>query len=348
MAIVNEEALKNVIKTDKSNVFVLFGEDGYLKKLYVEKITKPLAAPDDIFNYQRFENGVELQEVYDAILQFPVLSDKKCVILRDFDFVSASSDDFEKLLTLIGETPDTTVFILWFDAFSFDYKKGRFKNILKACDEVNGCVVNLEHRRTAELEKMLLNGAIKRGCKMEITAAKYLIETAGDDIDTLSNELKKLCTFVEGGVITKETVESVSVKTVEADIYRLADKILNCDLSSAYAILDDLFFMRVEPIIILSTITAVYVDMHRVLSGKGHAYQNDKIASDFGYGNRAFTLKDATRNLKNFDFNKLNFSFKALAGADSQLKSFSGNDRVILEELIVKLSYIAAKGESVD
>ena len=128
----------------------------------------------------------------------------------------------------------------------------------------------------------------------------------------------------------------------------LADKILNCDLSSAYAILDDLFFMRVEPIIILSTITAVYVDMHRVLSGKGHAYQNDKIASDFGYGNRAFTLKDAARNLKNFDFNKLNFSFKALVGADSQLKSFSGNDRVILEELIVKLSYIAAKGESVD
>ena len=44
MAIVNEEALKNVIKTDKSNIFVLFGEDGYLKKLYVEKIIDYLLA----------------------------------------------------------------------------------------------------------------------------------------------------------------------------------------------------------------------------------------------------------------------------------------------------------------
>ena len=348
MAIVNEEALKNVIKTDKSNVFVLFGEDGYLKKLYIEKITKPIAPADDVFNYQRFENESSLQDVYDAILQFPVLSDKKCVILRDYDFVSAASSDFEKLCTLISQVPESTVFILWFDAFSFDYKKGRFKNILKACDEVNACVVNLEHRRTAELEKMLLNGAVKRGCKMEITAARYLIETAGDDIDTLSNELKKLCHFADGGVITKETVSQISVKTVESDIYRLANKILQCDLSAAYSILDDLFFMRVEPIIILSTITAVYVDMHRVLAGKGHAFQNEKIASDFAYGNRAFTLRDATKNLKNFDFNKLYLSFKALSNADSQLKSFSASDRTILEQLIVKLSYIATKGESVD
>ena len=119
-------------------------------------------------------------------------------------------------------------------------------------------------------------------------------------------------------------------------------------MDAAYKILDDLFFMRVEPIVILSTVTNVYVDMHRVLSGKGHSFSNDKIAADFGYGARAFTLKSAGYNLKNFDFNKLYLSFKALYDTDKSLKSFSGNDRTVLEQLIVKLSYIAVKGESVD
>ena len=55
MAIFKEEALKRALKTGDKNVFILFGEDGYLKKLYIEKISKPIAAADDVFNYQRFE-----------------------------------------------------------------------------------------------------------------------------------------------------------------------------------------------------------------------------------------------------------------------------------------------------
>jgi len=55
MAIFKEEALKKAIKTGDKNVFILFGDDGYLKKLYIEKISKPVADSDDIFNYQRFE-----------------------------------------------------------------------------------------------------------------------------------------------------------------------------------------------------------------------------------------------------------------------------------------------------
>ena len=90
------------------------------------------------------------------------------------------------------------------------------------------------------------------------------------------------------------------------------------------------------------------VDMHRVLSGKAHSFNSEKIAGDFGYGTRAFTLKDASYNLKSFDFNKLYLSFKALCDTDKALKSFSGNDRTVLEQLIVKLSYIAVKGEAVD
>ena len=41
-------------------------------------------------------------------------------------------------------------------------------------------------------------------------------------------------------------------------------------------------------------------------------------------------------------------NFKALRDADKSLKSTGANERVILEQLIIRLIYILAKGESVD
>lgn len=349
MAIVFEEALKKAIKTCDKNVFVIFGEDGYLKSIYVEKIAKNIADTSDVFNYQRFEADSPLQEVYDAVQQFPMMNDKKVVILRDFDYLSCNSDDFNKLIELLSDLPETTVFILWFDALEFEVKKNtKFDKIIKACDKIGGLVVRLNHKRGAELEKMLNDGALKRGCKMENGAAKLLIENAGDDLNTLRNELEKLCAYAKGEIITKAVVEKVSTKTVETDIYALTDKILKCELQSAYSILDNLFFMRVEPIIILSTISSVYVDMYRLLASRSKNINSGKVAEDFAYGNRAFLLENAGANLRRFDFNKLALSFKALTKADATLKSFSGDDRVVLEKLIVELSYIAVKGENVD
>lgn len=349
MALVFEDVLKAALKLNNKNVFVILGDDGYLKRFYVEKITKSVTTVDDVFNYHRFEADAPLQEVYDAVQQFPMMNDKKIVILRDFNFSSCDNDDFKKLTTLITEVPETTVFILWFDASEVEIKKNpKLDKIVKACESANGLAVNLAHRRGAELEKMLNDGALKRGSKMENGAARFLIEKVGDDIFTLQNELEKLCAYAKGEVITKAVIDSVSIKTVESDIYALADKILSCDLGAAYAILDDLFFMRVEPIIILSTISSVYVDMFRLLAARAKGINNDKVGNDFEYGNRTFLLRNAANNLKKFDFNKIQLSIKAIVEADSLLKSFSGDDRVVLEKLVVKLSYIAVKGESVD
>lgn len=349
MAIVFEEALKQAIKTGNKNVFVFFGEDGYLKRMYTEKLAKAIASVDDVFNYQRFEADTPLQEVYEAVQQFPMMNDKKVVILRDFDYLGCDSNDYNKLVDLISDVPETTVFIIWFDAFEFELKKNaRFDKIVKTCDATNGLVVKFAHKRGAELEKILNDGALKRGCKLENGVAKFLIENVGDDLNTLKNELDKLCAYVQSGSITKAVVEQVSVRAVEADIYALTNKILKCELQAAYAILDDLFFMRVSPIMILSTISTVYVDMYRVFTARSKRVGNSKIIEDFAYGNRTFAVENAGYNLKKFDFNKLYLSFKALAKADVALKSFSGEDRIVIEKLVVELSYIAVKGESVD
>lgn len=349
MAVIFESALKNEIKNNNRNIYILFGNDGYLKKLYAKKISNMCAEEDDIFNFQKFSGECDLQEVYDAVLQFPVMSDKKCVILTDYDFEKCAKSDFDKLCTVISETPDSCVFILLFDVLEIAAKKNTKLSKLVALAEKNsGVAAQLDHRTVPELVKILVNGAAKRGCDFDNAAARYLVEAAGEDINTLKNELDKLCFYVGNGKITKQTVDLVCTKTVEASVYTLSKQIIECNMNAALKTLDELFYLKVEPIIILSTISGFYVDMYRAFLGRERAMTAPEIAQTFDYKNREFVVRNAMNDSKKFDFNKFALSFDALRAADKSLKSFSGNPRTALEQLAVKLGYIALKGESLD
>lgn len=349
MAIIYEDKLKSNLKTGNlAQVYIILGNDGYLKKMYVEKISKLVADKDDFFNYSRYNSNCELQEVYDSACQMPMMADKKCVILCDYDFEHASKTDLERLYKLVEESSDTTVLILWFDALEIDIKKSsKLKKLIASAEKNGGVAVELNHRTVSDLSKMLSDGANKRGSKMSTASARYLIETAGEDINTLVNELEKLCSYAKNTEIDEKLIDYVCAKTPEASVYNLSKQIFASKTGDALKTLDDLFFMRLEPMVILYTISSSYVDMYRLLACKNNMSKKE-IADTFGYKGREFVLDRAEQNLRGFDAKKLNLSFEALIDADRQLKSFGGNERTILEQLIVRLIYIIAKGEAVD
>lgn len=349
MAAIYEEALKKAISGGKSNVYVIYGDDGFLKKMYVDKIIAKITTPDDIFNFQRFSSDCDLQEIYDFAMQIPMMADKKCVVLCDYDFEHCSKSELDMLCQLLSEIPDTAVLILWFDSLDFDHKKSsKFKKITAAAEKNAGTVAVLNHRRVPELVKMLCDGAAKRGCKLEPSVARYLVESAGEDINILKNELDKLCAFAATGTVTSQTVDEVCIKSVEAEIYSLSKQIIDCNTSAAMKTLDELFFTRLEPIIILSTVSSAYVDMYRVLVCRKRGMNINQISEQFGYKGKEFVLERAGDNLKKLDFKKLRLSFEALCDADRSLKSFGADARTVLEQLIIRLIYIIAKGERVD
>lgn len=350
MAMIYEDALKSQIKSGAlAPVYIILGEDDYLKRMYVNKISSLITDKDDIFNYSRFGADSSLQDIYDFLEQLPLMSDKKCAVLCDYDIEHCGANDFEKLSSLVSAPAEDAVFIIWFDSLAPDPKKSaRLKKLISKAENGGGCAVLLNHRRVPELVKMLTDGARQRGCSFEPAAAKYLVETAGEDISTLQNELNKLCFYLPGGTITRQDVELVSVKTVEASVYNLSRHIFSRDADEAMKTLDELFFMRLEPMIILYTVSSAYVDLYRVFVCRKKGMKNSEIAAEFGYKGREFVLDRAAQSLSKFDFKRLALSFEALLAADKQLKSFGADPRTVLEQLTVRLIYIIAKGESVD
>ena len=351
MSFVYEDALKKDISAkDFAPVYLIFGDDAYLKSYYKDALSKKAYGGDPFFNLQKFESNVDLQEVFDAVNQFPMMADKKSVVLSDYDFNNAEKSDFEKLCALISNANDTCVLIINFDAIEFDAKKGaKDKKLINAVNKAGGKCAEINHRSLNSLVKMLSDGASKRGCKFGEIAARYLIEVSGSDLSTLRNELDKLCAFVGSGEITKETVESVAVKSVDASVYEYVRQIFAGNISEALKMLDDMFFMRIEPMAILYITASSYTDMYRISAANKAGVSKADVASDFSYPkNKLFLLDTALRNLRKFDSKKLRYSLQALAAADKTLKSFGAEPKTVLEQLTVKLVYILTKGESVD
>ncbi len=350
MAVINEDAFKSRIKSGGlAPIYILFGDDGYLKKMYAEKLTKMTADKDDIFNFCRFGADCDLQEVYDFLWQIPMMADKKCAVLCDYDFEHCSKNDFDKILSLASDGCDTAILIIWFDSLQIDAKKSaKFKKLVSAAEKCGGAAVSLNHRRTPELVKMLTDGAAKRGCKMDSAAARYLVESAGEDINTLVNELDKLCYYLPNGEITKTAVDYVCTKTPEASVYNLSKQIFARQSGEALKTLDELFFMRFEPMMILYTVSSPYIDMYRLYTFKNGGKSTGELSELYGYKGREFLIDRAAQNLRLFDFKKLSLSFDALVDADRRLKSYGADGRIILEQLVIRLIYIIAKGEAVD
>ena len=351
MPIVYEEDLRRDISSKRfAPIYLIFGDDTYLKNHYKDTLAQKSYDGDPFFNLQKFEGDCELQEVFDAVNQFPMMAERKCVVLSDFDFEHASKTDFERFVELFSNANDTCVLIVCFDNIDFDAKKGaKEKKIISAVEKANGKCAEINHRSITALVKMLSDGAKKRGCNFGEIAARHLIEISGNDLSTLQNELNKLCAFVGRGDITKETVDKIAIKSLDASVYEYVKQIFTGEVSAALKMLDEMLFMRVEPMVVLSVIASSYVDIYRAYTASLAGVPKNDIATDFKYPkNKLFLIDRATQSLKKFDGIKLRLSLQCIADADKVLKSFGAEPRTVLEQLTVKLSYILAKGESVD
>ncbi len=343
MPMIYEDALKKDISSGCfAPIYLLFGDDTYLKQHYASLISEKAFGGDPFFNLVCFDGDVDLQEVYDAVTQYPMMADTKCVVVTDFDFEHADLAESKRLNSLMDEVPAGCTLVIRFDSVEFDSKRSsRAKSLMEAVEKRGGKNVCLDHRKPAALVKMLVAGAKKYNCILADNTARYIVETVGDDIILLKNELYKLCSYCEeGGTIDKAMVDYVCVKSIDASIYDFAKLIFNCDITSALKMLDDMFFMRFEPIAILSTVTSAFVDVYRVFVGSKSGVSTSQISSDFGYGKRAFLLDRARGNIGKFDEKKLKRCFEELVGADTSLKSSGSNARTVLEELTVRLVYI--------
>ena len=347
MAELDEKQLKAHIKSgDFLPVYLFCGDEAYLKKYYSDTLSEKAVGKDFFdFNFQSFDGkGLDLRDVFDAAVMMPLMSERRCVLVRDAKLEGMNEGDLSLFKAYLENPSESTVLI--FLQTSSDFSVAKAKNVVNLINK-QGAVCVLNKRKGNDLIKPLISSASKRGCVLTPEAANYLVSVVGDDFNVLINELSKVCHYASGGEITKAHIDEVAVKTDEAKIYDLTKFLLMKNFDKAYEILTVLLKQKTEPELILGTIISTYVDMYSAKVSLACGKGAEELSDAYGYGTRlSFRLKNGARDASKIDLDTLRKCLDELSKADRRLKSGRDNPNVILEQLMVRL-FLVSSGEKV-
>jgi len=121
-----------------------------------------------------------------------------------------------------------------------------------------------------------------------------------------------------------------------ASVTRIFEKNIKC--------LDELLYRRIEPVVIMATLSGFYIDLYRAkvanLSGKNTA----DIVKTFSYGSRAFVVDKAFRESASYSEQSLVDSLEVLRRGDEMLKGSRVEDSIILQQTLTRLFACRRRG----
>ena len=340
MAIFDEKALRAHLKEQAYLPCYLFvGEEDYLKRLYAGKLADAAVQPAfSSFNVEQFDGkGLDLRDVFDHAAILPMMDEKRVIIVDDYKLDPLSQRDEELLRDGLETLPDTTILIFKQELNPVSKKTGK-----KVRDLFSkyGAVCELEKRSGQDLYRPLISSAQKQGCVLSPAMAQYFVSCVGDDFHVLIQELAKVCAYAQGE-ITKAHIDAVATKTLDAKVYALSRALLQHDFDKAYAVLDTLVQMRVEPYYILGALNGAYIDLYRAKTAMTCSGSIQPVLSAYSYKGREFALQNAARDASRLSVPQLRKSLETLLDADRKLKSTGESGTLVIEQLLVQLLLIA-------
>ena len=344
MALIYEADLKRQIREkNMSNCYLFYGSEDYLKQFYANKICSKFVTPgSETFSLRKYDGKENtLDEVFEGAQSMPFMSEYCVVVAHDFPLDAPTNDQKEQIEEFLQNIPDTSITIFWMDGIELTTKKGKW-----AIDIFTkyATAVNFAKAEGRELRKILCAYASKNGCTMNDSVASYLIELSGDSLNVLFNEIQKACNFAgQGNEITREHIDSVAVRSLEAKVFDLSKLILNHNAQGALELLHTLMMQKAEPIDIFGVILTAFVDIYRVKTSVTAGETIMYPAKIFDYKNKDFRLTNSNRFAKNLTDEQIRECFDCFSEADKALKSSAQSGELILEKLIVQVSLIIAR-----
>lgn len=223
-------------------LYVFYGEEEYLKELYIKKIIDMV--PDaglEEFNRITISGQVNYSEYDEAWEGMPMMTDKRTLLIRDSniftitkkgDVVPPNEEQRGFWLEKFKRLSDDTVVI-----FCEKNTDGR-SSLLKAAKKA-GFAVECKYMSLPDLKAWVVKEALKAGKKIDDKLAEYLVSIVDEGLNNLEHELNKLLAYCDD-TITKTDIDKVVSKAVQVQIFDITDGITEGNAAKVFRILNDL------------------------------------------------------------------------------------------------------------
>ena len=205
----------------------IYGDAQLLKDGLIQGVKKTVTGFEEfnlnVFWMNELRSADGIKEIFDAIIAFPMMTDRRVVILRNFTFSRPIEKKFVESLENF-DFPNSTVLLIEADELKKNIKAGK---IIASQFET----IELSTPSDKDLLDWVAYFCTRAGKKIQRGAAVELINLSGATLSALRQEIYKLANFVEGVGITSEGDRNALLQTPsEEDRIRLVG--VKIDLSS--------------------------------------------------------------------------------------------------------------------
>lgn len=309
-------------------VYLLYGEEAYLKRQYRDKLKKALTQEGDTMNTSVFEGkGLAIGEVIDLAETMPFFAERRLILIENSGVFKSGA---EELAEYMKEIAKSACFV--FVEEEVDKRSKMFKNVKAA-----GRVVEFKKQGDSVLVQWIL-GRLKRENK-NITqpVMQQFLTAVGNDMENIDKELEKLLCYCMGrDVVTSEDVSAICVQQTQNKIFDMVNAIGEKDQKKALELYYDLLALKESPMRILFLIARQFQILLQLkeLSGKG--FDNKFMAAKAGVPE--FALRRNQTQARGFSRERLYQAVADCVEAEEAVKTGNRNDRMAVELLLVQYS----------
>ncbi|MCR5128975.1 MAG: DNA polymerase III subunit delta [Lachnospiraceae bacterium] len=319
------EDLKN---KELKNIYLLYGEEAFLKQQNMNWLLKYLMPEDDGMNFARFDGKkAEVEAIIDFADTMPLFADHRVVLVTDSGFFKNGNAE---LNDYIKHLPETTYLIF------VEKEASGVTALFKTVKEL-GRVVAYNEMTEDEIRMQVLRILKREGKQMRGSTFSYLLMKTGTDMMNIASELEKLICYTLGREeITAEDIDAVTTARIEEHVFVLTNAIAEKKQKKALDSYYEMLSLNAKPMGIISLLAGQFNRMLRVKDLRSIGMDQKQIETKLKM--KAFAVQENGRLASRFSMEELKEAIEDCVRAEEAIKTGRMSDRLSVETLIIKHS----------
>ena len=308
------------------NIYLLTGEEVYLRMQYRKKLKEALVENGDTMNVAIFSGkGTDPREIIDLAETMPFLAEHRVILIDDSGFTKNACPE---LADYVAQIPESTCIIL--NEAEVD-KRGKLYKAIKS----KGRVVEFERQDERTLMRWVLTVLKKEGKNITEDTMKAFLGRTGSDMENISKELEKLICYTMGqDTITTEDVYAVCTEQTENRIFEMIQSITEKNRRKAMDLYADLLAMKEPPMRILFLITRQFQQLMLLKQMSAEGLDRSELAKKASIP--PFALGKYQAQCRKFTLADLRQAVEDCVDTEEQVKTGRMGDQLWVELLIMK------------
>ena len=323
-----QKLLQDIKNKEFSQIYLLHGEEAYLRKQYRDKLKESLIDNDDTMNNHYYEGkDTKIEEIIDLAETLPFFADRRVIIIENSGWFQKGGD---KMAEYLQELADTCYLV--FVETQIDKRSKLYKTV-----KSKGRIAEFAHQDEQTLKRWVLGMLKKEGKNITAADLQFLLERTGTEMAHIKTEMEKLlCYTMKKSEVTREDIEEVCTKRVQNQIFDMINAIADRNQKKTLDLYYDLLTLKEPPMRILALIGRQFNLLLQVKELKKKGYSQAVIAEKTGV--HGFVVGKYEKQASQFSTAKLREALEACVEADENVKTGKMNDVMSVEILICKYS----------